>query len=106
MTFFTIDNTQKINIILGANTDLGVAIDATPIPAWSVEDGNSDPVTLATAGDGFSAVNSSGTAPGDSVVLVQYSVGGVPQSAEYTVTVVAKPQIGNAVFTADAPVPK
>jgi len=106
MTFFTEDNSEKLNVKLGATTDLGKPIDTTPVPVWSVEDGNTDPVTLAVAADGFSAFNISGNAPGDSVVLVEYFVGGVKQSAEYTVTVVAAPEIGNAVFTADAPVPK
>ena len=71
MTFFTEDNSEKLNVKLGATTDLGKPIDTTPVPVWSVEDGNTDPVTLAVAADGFSAFNISGNAPGDSVVLVR-----------------------------------
>jgi hypothetical protein len=107
MTFYSFDNTSKMQgVVLEKTTTKGAVIDLTPIPVWTQEAGPTDPATVVASADGFTADLISGGSPGDTVFLVAYSVGGVPQSAEITVTITAKPDIGEAVFTAGTIVPK
>jgi len=73
---------------------------------WSAESGGTDPASVVAAADGFSADLISSATPGDTVFLVEAFSGGVPVSGEYTLTVIAKPEIGELVFTTGAISPK
>ena len=98
-----ITNRQFVEFTLGPKTDQDVAIDLSPAPTYSLESGPSDPAVVTSAVDGFSGQFDSGTAPGDSIFLLQFTAGGVPGSAEIMVTVTADGRIGNPIITFGPP---
>lgn len=98
MTFYTINTTQKVTFPLVKTTTTGQPIDATPAPLYSLESGPTDPATLSPSADGFELTVSSGTVPGDNIILCEAFSGRVPISGEITVTVVPKPELGELVF--------
>lgn len=98
-----ITNRQFVTFTLAPKTDQDVVIDVSPAPTYSFETGPSDPAVITPNPDGFGGQLDSGTAPGDSVFLLQFTSGGVPGSAEIMVTVTADGRIGNPVITFGPP---
>lgn len=106
MTNTQITNKQEVDFVLAANTDQDVPIDTSPAPVYSFESGPTDPVTVTPNVTGFAGTLTSGTSPGDTLIACSFFVGGVPQTAEITVTVTADGRVGNAVFTFGVPTDK